>query len=132
MISIRDYFGPHKAPTAALVSAAKTLLSPVNALLAEAIRAGVELARNPATGTLVSGQTYGGFRPENCPIGSPKSAHKQARAVDVYDPDGALDAWVTDEILAGYGLYREHPDATSGWCHLTDRAPDSGKRTFRP
>jgi hypothetical protein len=57
---------------------------------------------------------------------------KQGRAVDVYDPDGHLDAWITDDILEDFGLYREHPDSTSTWCHLTDRAPGSGHRTFWP
>jgi len=138
-INIRDYFGPHKCPTVALLQSAKNLLAAVNALLNAAIAAGVYLHINPVTSTLVAGEKFGGFRPQDCPIGAQTSAHKQARGVDVYDLGDALDAWLTDEILERYGLYREHPEATAmkpgqvaGWCHLTDRAPGSGNRTFRP
>jgi hypothetical protein len=92
----------------------------------------VELRLNPKTESLVSGDTLGGFRPQNATQGAPHSSHKEARAVDVYDPGGKLDAWLNDAKLEHYGLYREHPDATQGWCHLTDRAPGSGRRTFMP
>lgn len=130
-ISIRDYFGPHKVTVAAYVKNAKTLLAHVNALL-DSRPPGVGLRINPRTGTLVSGETFGGWRPADCPIGAPKSAHKTAEAVDLYDPDAALDTWITDEILERHALYREHPDDTPGWCHITTRAPGSGRRTFKP
>ena len=88
--------------------------------------------KNRVTGTQVSGEVYGGFRPQDCPIGTPNSAHKQGMAVDIYDPDGGLDQWITDAVLIIHDLYREHPDATVHWCHLTTRSPASGNRTFRP
>lgn len=135
MISLAEYVGPHEdSPdwTAERKAAAFQMLERVNELLADAEAHGVELADNPKTGTLVSGTTYGGFRPQDCPQGAPTSAHKEGRAVDIYDPLGALDRWISDLILAKYDLYRESPLATSGWCHLSDRAPPSGKRTFLP
>lgn len=64
--------------------------------------------------------------------GAKKSTHITGEGVDVADNDGALDAWLTDERLAKYDLYREHPDATESWCHLQTRPPGSGHRTFHP
>jgi len=113
-------------------SHAAGMLVMVNKLLGYAVTKGVRLQVNPVTRTQVSGEKDGGWRPQACPIGAPLSAHKQGMAVDVYDPDGALDDFLTDEILRDFGLYREHPASTRGWCHLTTRAPGSGKRTFYP
>lgn len=135
MISVADYFGTHAGcadATDERENNAEALLEKVNALLEEAEAHGVELDMNPATGTLVSGKTFGGFRPQDCTQGAPHSSHKEAMAVDVYDQMGALDRWVTDPILESHGLYREHPADTPGWTHLTTRAPASGRRTFHP
>lgn len=135
MISIADYFGPHaESPDATdeREDNAQALLDKVNALLMEAEAHGVELEPNPQTETLVSGVSYGGFRPQVCPQGAPASSHKEGMAVDIYDPDGALDRWITDLLLERHGLYREHPADTPGWCHLTTRAPKSGRRSFHP
>lgn len=132
MISLSDYFGPwlgHPDATPDRVDNAEFLLEHVNRLLSAY---GKPLPINPNTKTNISGATFGGFRPQSCPQGAPGSSHKDGEGVDVYDPDNALDDWLTDGILAAYGLYREAPDATPGWCHLTRRAPKSGKRTFRP
>ena len=95
---------------------------------------------NPKTGTTISGEIYGGFRPQACPIGAPGSAHKEGQAVDRYDPDNLIDAYITqfddgnggNSLLEQVGLYREHPDSTPGWSHWTTRAPASGHRTFMP
>lgn len=108
------------------------LLAKVNPLLQCAAEAGIALRTNPTTGSLVSGKDYGGFRPQSCSEGAPGSAHKQGKAVDIFDPEGELDDWLDDSKLEQFGLYREHPAATRGWCHLTDRAPGSGRRTFMP
>lgn len=108
------------------------LLVLVNKLLAAGLAYGVVLKNNPKTGSLVSGERDGGWRPQECPTGAPNSAHKTGQAVDVYDPDGDLDDWLTDHVLQMHGLYREHPSATRGWCHLTTRPVKSGKRTFYP
>lgn len=140
MISIRDYFSPrwgHPDATPEKIEAADDMLSKVNALLFEAEQAGVyHWQIDPDTGTNVSGSKNGsgdgGFRPHDATTGAPRSKHKLARAVDVYDPDNRLDRWLTDYVLAKHGLYREAPEATSGWVHLQDVAPGSGTRTFFP
>jgi len=135
MISLNDYFGPWgdcDDATPERRQCAEIMLDKVNALLLDAEAHGVELRINPDTETLVSGGQYGGFRPQACTIGASDSAHKEGRAVDVFDPVNALDNWISDAILEHHGLYREMPLATRWWCHLSDRAPDSGRRTFQP
>lgn len=135
MISPSDIIGPWRnSPdlTQDRVENINDLVPPVNALLAKAKAAGIPLPINPKTGTQVSGAQFGGFRPQTCPIGAPLSAHKQGMAVDIYDPQGKLNAWLTDEILKECGLYREAPKSTPGWLHITTRRPGSGNRTFIP
>lgn len=135
MILIEDYFGKWECSpdaTPERVENAKVLLSKVNPLLNRAFDSGVQLHINPNTKTHVAGNTYGGFRPQDCPQGAPHSSHKDGRAVDVFDPFNELDNWLTDKLLEEFGLYRESPLATKSWCHLTDKAPGSGKRTFTP
>ena len=135
MIFMADYFGPwagHKDATDQVKVDAYNLLEKVNNLLDEAARCMIDLDDNPSTGSLVAGSTYGGFRPQDCPQGAPNSSHKMGRGIDIYDPKNALDNWITDAILERHGLYREAPLATTHWCHLTDRPPHSGKRTFQP
>jgi hypothetical protein len=87
---------------------------------------------NHKTGTLVAGEKYGGFRPQDCPIGAPHSKHKEGKAVDVYDPHGDLDRWITDARLKNAGLAREHPSCTGTWAHLQSEPPPSGHLTFYP
>lgn len=135
MITVDQLFGKwadHPDATVERRANAANLLAKANPLLQCAADAGVPLPTNPHTGSLVSGEGLGGFRPQACTIGAPASAHKQGRAVDVYDPSGDLDEWLTDARLEQFGLYREAPASTRGWCHLTDRAPGSGRRTFQP
>jgi hypothetical protein len=132
MITVDQYFiGRKHTPDQA--TNALNLLSIVNPLLYEYTKqTGEEVEINKATGSVISGQTEGGFRLPDCPQGAPNSSHKQAMAVDVYDPYNHIDDWLTDEILERFGLYRENPSATKSWAHLTTRAPGSGKRTFLP
>lgn len=140
MITLADYFGPwlgHLGATNDRVNNAELFLEKVNRLLS-AYGRGVPI--NPVTKTGIAGKEFGGFRPQSCKQGAPRSSHKDGRGVDIYDPREELDGWLTDDILEAYSLYREHPDATSkgyrgasdSWCHLTDRPPPSGKRTFWP
>lgn len=132
MITISQYFG-NKEHSSDQSSAAMDLLASVNSLLAHySADEGVELPINPHTGTLISGVTEGGFRLPDCPQGALHSSHKEAKAVDVYDPSDDLDTYLHDELLAQFNLYREAPASTFGWCHLTTRAPGSGHRTFIP
>lgn len=135
MITVDHLFAgypDHPDITAEMRANAAAFLPRVNALLDAAQGANVALEINPSTGTQISGQTDGGWRPQACATGAPQSAHKQARAVDVYDPHGKLDGWITDDVLIYFGLFREAPEATRGWTHLTDRRPASGHRTFTP
>ena|SRR5690606_22041941 len=133
MITIAEYFGKWEIQkTPQFITSAEGLLFRVNRLLLAAVNDGVMLKKNPRTGSYVSGEQYGGFRPAECTIGAARSAHKQALAVDVYDPKNALDEWLTDARLEEHELYREHPDDTFGWCHLSTKAPGSGRRTFKP
>lgn len=135
MILLSDYFGPwidHPDATDERKKNAEAMLAKVASLLDDAFQNDVDLIDNPTTGTLVSGQKYGGFRPQSCPQGAPQSSHKEGRGVDIYDPVNELDNWITDKILEKHELYRESPLVTKGWCHLTDRAPRSKWRTFMP
>lgn len=139
IITTREYFGAKidHPDAAGKFDAAVDLLEQVNKLLLAAHLAGYyPYPIDPDTGTQLSGSRNGagdgGFRLSTATTGAAKSAHKLACAIDIYDPNGTLDAWLTDKILAFYGLYREHPDATPGWCHLQSLPPRSGKRTFYP
>lgn len=111
----------------------KLLLS-VNALMNEMEAQGVQFRVNPKTSSQVSGETYGGFRPQACPIGAPHSNHKEGLAIDLFDPTGEIDKWCMQhqDRLAFYGIYIEHPDSTPGWCHMQIIAPHSGHTVFYP
>lgn len=136
MITIEQYFhGKEHSPDN--YADAVDLLQLVNDLIDFAVSQGAfTRCVDVDTGSEVSGSRGGsgdgGFRLADSSTGSPNSSHKQAKAVDVYDPGNRLDDWLTDETLADFGLYREAPDSTPGWCHLSTRAPGSGRRTFNP
>ncbi len=159
MITLEQYFGgkPHSA---AQRRSAARLLSPVNALVQEAIEEGFTNRADPDTGTEISGSKGGagdgGFRLPTATTGRSHSSHmilyslkdgvwvldEEAEAgIDVFDPVNWLDNWITKfDIDGGFGntklekyrLYREAPGATLGWCHLTPREPGSKRRTFFP
>ena len=61
-----------------------------------------------------------------------KSSHMEGKAVDLHDPDNALEKQVTVELLEKYDLYKEDSSATPGWVHLTTRPPGSKHRIFKP
>lgn len=80
-----------------------------------------------------------GYRPAafnaSTPGAAKNSKHMRGEAVDESDPGQKMNNWLTDEILAKYNLYREHPSATRGenpWLHLQNQPPPSGHRTFFP
>lgn len=143
MISLVQYFAkPH---TDGQEAAALDLLARVADLRQEyyaATGAGPDI--DPDTGNEISGahggDGDGGFRLPSATTGAPNSSHKQACAVDCSDQDNAFDAWLDqfergdgdNSMLARHGLYREAPASTPSWCHLTTRAPGSGRRTFNP
>ena len=132
MISQADYFGHFSTTdpiTNDLKANAAELLLRVNALLVDCAPAG-DVATMPA---LTSG-----YRPAwynaRVPGAAVKSRHMTAQAIDLADPDGALDAYLDEHpnFLIYHALYREHPLATKNWCHLQTTAPASGNRTFIP
>jgi hypothetical protein len=132
MITLDQYFSgrPHTNQQSAN---AVDLLYRVNELLNMYMKeTGEEVEVNMRTGSYISGVTEGGFRLQDCQQGAPLSSHKQGQGVDITDPYNHIDDWLTDFKLELCGLYREHPESTEKWCHLTTRAPASGHRTFRP
>lgn len=135
MITKEQYFNG-KQRTAEQEENAEVLLVRVRAFLYhKATQGNYKYQIDPDTGTTISGSKGGtgggGFRlPDEA--GAANSAHKQAQAVDVADAGDLLDNSITDEELAQFGLYREHPDDTPNWCHLTTRRPRSKRRTFKP
>ena len=137
MIFINEYFNNKiKFASVAQKDSAQILLVYVNGLLFEYMKdTQRQMPINPKTGNCISGQLNGdgGFRLQDSVTGSKLSSHKQGKGIDIWDPvEGQLDEWITDAILARHYLFREHPSATPRWCHLTNRPPPSGKRSFYP
>ena len=137
MITLQEYFGhwwDHNDATEERKANAERLLGLCEKLELMALADGVEFPINPTTGSGVSGSTYGGFRPQSCPIGAPSSSHKEGLAVDRYDPSGQIDEWCMahQDDLKECGIYIEHPKYTVGWSHWTIRPPKSGNRVFIP
>lgn len=114
--------------TSDVVQNAPILLEKVNKLLAYAVECGITLYTNPIWKSLVSS----GWRPKELnaatPNAAPRSKHITGHAVDVYDPEGSIDNWLTDDILRQFDLWREHPSQTKSWCHLQDIPPGEGTR----
>lgn len=140
MITLDQYFGVHRNHpdiTDDIRDNAARLLDACEELEHMARDEGVEFPDNPVTRSGVSGQTYGGYRPRDCPQGALHSSHKEGLAVDRYDPQGKIDAWCMMNsgkggLLEQCGVYIEHPDATKGWSHWTIKATKSGRRVFMP
>jgi hypothetical protein len=149
VITLAHYFWQkegHAECTPEACDAGERMLACVNALLGHvASVSSWREANDPDTGSPISGTRGGagdgGFRLSTSTTGSPRSAHKQARAVDVFDPDNKFDDYISrfdlqggarNVLLERFGLYREAPHATPGWCHLQDIPPASRRRTFNP
>lgn len=137
MITLNQYVGPHREHAAwspAYEQNATRLLARCCALEAEMSAGGVKFPDNPKTKSGVSGTTFGGWRPPECPQGAKDSSHKTGEGVDHYDPFNKIDEWCMahQDRLAFHGIYIEHPSATNGWSHWTTRAPRSGNRVFYP
>jgi len=137
MITLDQYFGRwinHPDATPERKANAQKLLDACAALEFIAKDLGVKFYDNPATECCQSGDEYGGFRPQSCPIGAPHSAHKEGLAVDLFDPRNEIDAWcmANTAALRGCGICIEHPDTTPNWSHWTIRVPVSGHTVFYP
>jgi hypothetical protein len=134
---LTDYFGAKASQcTPAQYAAAITMLDKVNDLLDHAAaEQDCDYLRviDVDTGSCISGVKGGagdgGFRLATSTTGDASSKHRTAHAVDVFDPGNKLDDWITDEILARFGLWRERPEITPGWCHLQDVVTLTGKRS---
>ena len=127
-ISVADYFGKyadHKDATPDVKANADHLLCQVNLLLEAMIADGCTPLWNPHTSNLVSGSGNGGFRPQDCPIGAPKSKHKTGHGVDIYDPYRELAKWcyAHPDGLQTLGLSMENARWTPSWLHLQDIPP---------
>lgn len=136
-LHVEQYFGKwlnSKDVTIEIIDNAKLLVLSCNRLIGEMEFHGVKFRENPFTHCIIGGETLGGFRPQNCTLGAPMSAHKQGLAVDLYDPDNKIDDWLYSHqsMLKEFGLYFEHPKATNTWSHWTIRKPKSGNRFFYP
>ena len=137
MITIAEYVGVHSASSdwtpSRKINAAK-LLAASTLLETRMLAAGVVFHVNPKTNSQVSGETFGGFRPQNCPIGAPNSNHKIALAWDRFDPGNEIDSWCMANLqsLAACGIWLEHPDKTPTWSHWQCVPPRSGTRVFMP
>lgn len=122
MVTLDHYAGEWKSSkdwSAEVIANATKLLLSVNGLMKIAEDNGIVFPVNPRTGSHVSGETYGGFRPQSCPIGAPQSKHKRGLAVDLYDPHGDIDDWCmqNEDKLKQYGIWIEHPSKTVHWSH---------------
>jgi hypothetical protein len=137
VITLDQYFGQWYGcsdMSDARLDNAERLLDACGNLEVMARDMGVKFPENPATGSQVSGQTYGGFRPQACTQGAAHSSHKEGLAVDIYDPFGDIDLWCLENLdkLEQCGIYIEDPNYTKGWSHWTVKPPGSGKRVFIP
>lgn len=118
--------------TAEIVRNATHLLRRVNNLLV--LMHDIQIEPHSITGTPIAS----GWRPPDINAGTkgaaPRSRHMSGNAVDLYDPEGEIDAWCMEHLdfLAEAGLWLEHPSATKGWCHLQQVPPKSGRRVFYP
>lgn len=136
MITQKDYYKTVEdlqTPENEKVSA--VLLERVNALLDYLLKYhGIPRKINPRTGSEISGNGSGGggARRKDSKEGRALSSHKEFKGIDITDPDNSKDAVITDAMLLKFDLYRESPEYTKNWVHLTYRAPRSGKRSFIP
>ena len=137
MVTLEQYVGPHAdSPdwTDEREANAVELLEKVNALQAEMEADGVVFPVNPKTGSQISGTTFGGFRPQDCPQGAPDSNHKKGQGIDLYDPKERIDNWCVahQDRLKFHGICIEHPSKTGTWSHWQSVPPKSGKTVYFP
>lgn len=144
MITLEQYFGgrrethPTECSPGIEANAARSV--PLfNALIAAGEADGVVFPVQPA-GDFAGSQLASGWRPPSIngktPGASATSRHMTGEAADLYDPTGAVDAWLMSPrgqtALVRIGLWMEHPDSTPGWAHVQTVPPRSGNRVFRP
>lgn len=132
MITRDDYFGHmsralEAEPDAETERNAADLLDRVNALLEE-----IDLpeAQSPHVNSGWRSPAYNA----KVPNAAPRSKHITGQAIDLADPEGALDDYLMErlDLLEKHGLYLEHPLSTKSWTHLQSVPPRSGNRVFYP
>ncbi len=136
-LTLDEYLGPwkdHPDATEEVRANALRLITAVSHLLDDLMRNLIYTRVNPKTGSIVSGETGGGFRPQDYPVGAPRSAHKTGEAVDLFDPFNSIAGHLQmrPDLIRKHGLWMEHPSATIGWCHLQIRPVKSGNTIFQP
>lgn len=132
-LTIGDYFermSHIEPPPRDVVIAAADLIERVNMLLSKAAEDGLEEAAEPRVTSGWRTAAYNG----TITNAAPKSKHITGQAIDLADPEGALDSWCTEHLdaMEEFGLWLEHPLATKGWTHLQSVPPRSGNRVFYP
>ena len=137
MITYQQVVGPwisHKDLTQARKDNIYKLLGFCARLEEKMLSNGVVFLINQTTESGISGKLYGGFRPQSCPVGAPRSNHKEGLALDRYDPDNKIDNWCMDNlgVLEECNIWIEHPDKTDRWSHWQCVPPKSGNRVFYP
>src|SRR5689334_19288856 len=137
-ISVQEYLGDHAREFAMSLSDevmanATATVDKVNQLFLALAAAGIKVERNAKGSYLNSGWRPAAY---NATVkgAAVRSKHITAQAADLFDPDGLIDGYLMDNqvVLAGLGLYMEHPSATKDWCHVQTVAPGSGRRVFYP
>lgn len=128
LLTPAQYFGTyhaHPAINEVIQHAARGLMNTVNSALIIAAEDGVILTVNPATGTIVSGELNGGWRPPECTIGAAFSKHKTGHGVDIYDPKTVFARWCYSHAgaLKKLNLSMERHEWTPSWVHLQDIPP---------
>lgn len=142
IFTIDEYVGLHKdSPdwTPVIQGNAQLLMTLCSRLKDIMESDGIDFQTNPKTGSIISGEIYGGFRPQDCPIGAANSSHKMGKAVDIYDPTNNIDAWLmlNQNALVECDIYIEHPSKTMHWSHwaiktTSEDSPKSGHHVFFP
>lgn len=110
----------------------------VNVICTLAEHAGVLLENDPDTGTSISGIKDGvgggGWTPPEIARGASNSPHYDGNAIDRFDPKRQLMRWCLKNVqkLVDLGVYMEHPQWTSVWCHFQRVPPRSHSRWYVP
>lgn len=129
----RDALYPNELTPQIKENADKTVTL-TNALLAVLAAENVPLEKHPQTQTVIAS----GWRPPqiNGQVkgAAVRSKHMTGEAIDLYDPEGAIDDYLMDhpQVLLSLGLYLEHPSATKNWSHVQIVPPRSHNRVFYP
>jgi hypothetical protein len=141
-ITEEQYFAgypDHPEITEEIRENARTMLAKVNAQIAVMEAAGYTFETNahttsPHFGTLISGMGKGGWRPQDCPEGAPRSNHKRGKAVDLCDHVSGIDAYCDSNgtAMRTAGLGREQTESTPNWSHWQDGPSGLGNWVFNP